>query len=101
MQAYSRQRENKQEAYFNLGRAAHQLGLLHLAVPWYYRALAAPVPEPYQGASSLLTGITFPPPSADPEVLPCRFVRPRSLVITKSHTLLLIRYFLKASDIGQ
>lgn len=61
MQAYSRQRENKQEAYFNLGRAAHQLGLLHLAVPWYYRALAAPVPEPYQGAGSLLTGITFPP----------------------------------------
>lgn len=29
----------KQEAAYNMGRAAHQLGLLHLAVPLYERAL--------------------------------------------------------------
>lgn len=28
-----------QEAAYNMGRAAHQLGLLHLAVPLYERAL--------------------------------------------------------------
>jgi hypothetical protein len=30
-----------QEADFNLGRAYHQLGLVHLAVPYYEKALSA------------------------------------------------------------
>ena len=30
----------EQEACYNLGRAMHHLGLAHLAVPWYDRALA-------------------------------------------------------------
>lgn len=30
-----------QEADFNLGRAYHQMGLLHLAVPYYEKALSA------------------------------------------------------------
>ena len=34
-----------QEAAYNMGRAAHQLGLLHLAVPLYERALKC-VPAP-------------------------------------------------------
>jgi general transcription factor 3C polypeptide 3 (transcription factor C subunit 4) len=31
---------NAQEAAYNMGRAAHQLGLLHLAAPFYEQALA-------------------------------------------------------------
>lgn len=46
LQRYSKKRENKQEVLYNMGRAAHQVGLLHLAVPLYQRALAAPVPPP-------------------------------------------------------
>ena len=41
-----RLRENKQEAFYNMGRAAHQLNLTHLAVPWYQQALAAKAPQP-------------------------------------------------------
>lgn len=35
-----------QEADFNLGRAYHQLGLVHLAVPYYEKALSAGFREP-------------------------------------------------------
>lgn len=52
LQAYSKKRENKQEAYYNLGRAAHQLGVLHLAAHWYYRALDAEVPQPWKSRAS-------------------------------------------------
>ena len=44
MQEYAEQRGSEQEACYNLGRAAHQLGLLHVAVPFYERALAAQPP---------------------------------------------------------
>ena len=43
-QEYAEQRSSEQEACYNLGRAAHQLGLLHVAVPFYERALAAKPP---------------------------------------------------------
>ena len=43
-QEYAEQRSSEQEACYNLGRAAHQLGLLHAAVPFYERALAAKPP---------------------------------------------------------
>ncbi len=32
--------QEKQEAEFNLGRAFHMLGLLHLAIPYYERCIA-------------------------------------------------------------
>jgi hypothetical protein len=35
-----------QEADFNLGRAYHQLGLVHLAVPYYEKALSAGFRQP-------------------------------------------------------
>ena len=44
LQGYAAQRCNEQEATYNLGRAAHQLGLLHAAVPLYERVLAAKAP---------------------------------------------------------
>lgn len=44
VQEYAGRRCNEQEALYNTGRAAHQLGLLHVAVPLYERALAAPAP---------------------------------------------------------
>ena len=50
MQEYAARRQNAQEAAYNLGRAAHQLGLLHLAVPFYERALEAPPPDPDAGS---------------------------------------------------
>ena len=53
MQEYSLLRGNEQEAAYNMGRAAHQLGLLHLAVPLYERALAAKPPAPSEGQSPL------------------------------------------------
>ena len=31
--------EHEQEAEYNIGRALHQLGLLHLALPYYERAM--------------------------------------------------------------
>jgi hypothetical protein len=37
--SHSRRPVIQQEAAYNMGRAAHQLGLLHLAVPLYERAL--------------------------------------------------------------
>lgn len=43
-QEYAEQRCSEQEACYNLGRAAHQLRLLHVAVPFYERALAAKPP---------------------------------------------------------
>lgn len=46
LQNYGRQRGNKQEVLYNFGRAAQQLGLMHLAVPWYQQALAAQPPPP-------------------------------------------------------
>ncbi len=44
LQEYVMQRCNDQEAAYNLGRAAHQLELLHIAVPFYERALATQPP---------------------------------------------------------
>ncbi len=43
-QEYAGSRRNQQEAAYNIGRAAHQLGLLHLAAPFYERALATEPP---------------------------------------------------------
>lgn len=37
---YKEKRKFDQESYYNLGRAMHQMGLLHLAVEMYERALA-------------------------------------------------------------
>lgn len=49
-QAYQRHRGLPQEAAYNLGRAAHQLGLLHVALHWYTAALeAAPAVAPGDG----------------------------------------------------
>lgn len=44
LQEYASKRENPQEAAYNIGRAAHQLGLLHLAAPFYEKALACKPP---------------------------------------------------------
>ena len=48
---YSEMRDHKQEVAYNIGRAYHQLGLLHLAVPWYVQALAR-APTSAAGASA-------------------------------------------------
>ncbi|KAK9844168.1 hypothetical protein WJX81_006772 [Elliptochloris bilobata] len=58
LQEYSARRRNPQEAAYNLGRAAHQLGLLHLAVPFYERALDAPPPDPAPGSGSAADAAT-------------------------------------------
>ena len=50
LQRYASLRTNKQEAFYNLGRAAHQLNLTHLAVPWYQQALSA---EPAKAFTTL------------------------------------------------
>ena len=50
LQKYASLRTNKQEAFYNLGRAAHQLNLTHLAVPWYQQALSA---EPAKAFTTL------------------------------------------------
>ena len=39
MQAYQAARRVPQEAAYNLARAAHELNLLHVAVPFYEQAL--------------------------------------------------------------
>jgi general transcription factor 3C polypeptide 3 (transcription factor C subunit 4) len=39
MQAYQAARRIPQEAAYNLARAAHELNLLHVAVPFYEQAL--------------------------------------------------------------
>ena len=44
LQEYARLRGNEQEVAYNMGRAAHQLGLVHLAVSLYERALASSPP---------------------------------------------------------
>lgn len=41
LQEYAKHREHAQEAAYNLGRAAHQLGLLHIAVQYYQKCLAS------------------------------------------------------------
>ncbi|KAI7842713.1 hypothetical protein COHA_003644 [Chlorella ohadii] len=46
LQEYGDRRRNPQEAAYNLGRAAHHFGLLHIAVPYYERVLeSAPPPS--------------------------------------------------------
>ncbi|CAD5117133.1 DgyrCDS5941 [Dimorphilus gyrociliatus] len=42
---YKEKRKFDQESYYNLGRAMHQMGLLHLAVEMYEKALACPSVE--------------------------------------------------------
>ena len=42
LQEYERLRGQPQESLYNLGRAAHHLGLLHIALHFYERALASP-----------------------------------------------------------
>jgi general transcription factor 3C polypeptide 3 (transcription factor C subunit 4) len=41
LQMYEQQRGNLHESSYNIGRAAHQLGLLHIAQHYYEKALAA------------------------------------------------------------
>lgn len=38
-QEYAKHRQHEQEAMYNLGRAAHHLGLLHIAVQYYQKCL--------------------------------------------------------------
>lgn len=51
--AHPLRRRNPQEAAYNLGRAAHHLGLLHIAVPYYERVLDS-APPPSAAASGVL-----------------------------------------------
>jgi len=46
LQEYEARRGCAQESGYNIGRAAQQLGLHHIAVAYYERSLAAPAPEP-------------------------------------------------------
>ena len=39
LKRYGKLREHQQEVAYNMGRAYHHVGLLHLAVPWYVQAL--------------------------------------------------------------
>lgn len=50
-------RRNPQEAAYNLGRAAHHLGLLHIAVPYYERVLESAPPPSAAAAGALLAGV--------------------------------------------
>ncbi|EFN59685.1 hypothetical protein CHLNCDRAFT_133218 [Chlorella variabilis] len=50
LQEYGDARRNPQEAAYNTGRAAHHLGLLHIAVPYYERVLEAAPPAVAAGA---------------------------------------------------
>ncbi|XP_077981936.1 general transcription factor 3C polypeptide 3-like [Glandiceps talaboti] len=43
LQRYIDTRGEWQESYYNIGRAFHQLGLVHLAIHFYRKALASPV----------------------------------------------------------
>jgi len=61
VQQYAKVRENKQEAFYNLARAAHHLGLHLLAQRWYHQALEAEVPAPWQLPDSDLLGVPPPP----------------------------------------
>ncbi|KAK9830261.1 hypothetical protein WJX72_010654 [[Myrmecia] bisecta] len=49
LQEYAEYRLNPQEAAYNIGRAAHQLGLVHIAVPYYEKALSMPAPSADMG----------------------------------------------------
>jgi general transcription factor 3C polypeptide 3 (transcription factor C subunit 4) len=46
LQEYEARRGCAQESGYNIGRAAQQLGLHHIAVAYYERSLAAPAPAP-------------------------------------------------------
>ena len=59
-QAYAAARQNDQETAYNLGCAFHQLGLLHLAIPLYERALALPPPTPSAGMALPLSHTVRP-----------------------------------------
>lgn len=50
LQEYAAARGSPQEAAYNLGRAAQQLGLFHIAVPYYQQALRC-VGAPSAGAA--------------------------------------------------
>lgn len=50
-------RRNPQEAAYNLGRAAHHLGLLHIAVPYYERVLESAPPPSVAAAGALPAGL--------------------------------------------
>ena len=39
LQEYAQHREHEQESNYNLGRAAHHLGLVHIAVEYYQKCL--------------------------------------------------------------
>jgi len=41
---YERMRTLKQECYYNIGRMFHQMGIIHMAVHYYEKALNEPVP---------------------------------------------------------
>ncbi|KAG2491648.1 hypothetical protein HYH03_010018 [Edaphochlamys debaryana] len=58
LQAYQQTRGSalSQEAAYNLGRAAHQLGLTHIAHHYYEAALAAPPPAPPSAADGASAG---------------------------------------------
>eukprot|EP00803_Ostreobium_quekettii_P007609 evm.model.scf_98.11 EVM.evm.TU.scf_98.11 scf_98:86739-94967(-) len=49
LEAYERARGNGQESAYNAARAAHQLGLAHVAVPLYERALQTEPPSAGEG----------------------------------------------------
>eukprot|EP00884_Botryococcus_braunii_P012674 jgi/Botrbrau1/21407/Bobra.0216s0026.1 len=49
LEEYSQQRKNSQEAEYNMGRAAQQLGLMHLALEFYKRVLNSSPPPLEQG----------------------------------------------------
>jgi len=39
LQEYAQHREHEEESNYNLGRAAHHLGLVHIAVEYYKKCL--------------------------------------------------------------
>jgi general transcription factor 3C polypeptide 3 (transcription factor C subunit 4) len=49
LQEYRRQRGNEQEAAYNMGRAAQQLGIMHLALDFYQKVLDTPPPDTATG----------------------------------------------------
>lgn len=57
-QEYASCRRILQEAAYNIGRAAHQLGLLHMAAPFYERALATEPPAGDPSCSANATAAT-------------------------------------------
>ena len=61
LQNYAKRRGNQQEGFYNLGRAAHQVGLLHLAAPWYQRCLAAQPARPSSSGPSIQVTLQLQP----------------------------------------